>query len=253
MKLDTTHFRKLDPKNLGAIPTEDLWQYSVSRPYMKRRLRRNGFGTHCELCGQKEIWRMSKLNLQLDHIDGNNQNFQLNNLRFLCPNCHTQTPTYCRRIGATGKVTTPAPHRKLVKMDHPYCCDICGISTWNNLPLTLQVDHINGNRAYNAPGNLRLLCFNCHTQTSTYAGRPRKQPKPTCTICEKQIRRGSTYCNSHKYASAERREQQSGIRWPPDDELLLLRQQMTIENLRILLGVGHGTLVRKLQKIKQLS
>lgn len=32
--------------------------------------------------------------LELDHIDGNNQNDQRHNLRYLCPNCHSQTPTF---------------------------------------------------------------------------------------------------------------------------------------------------------------
>ena len=33
--------------------------------------------------------------LQLDHINGINTDHRLENLRLLCPNCHSQTPTYC--------------------------------------------------------------------------------------------------------------------------------------------------------------
>lgn len=48
-------------------------------------------------------------------------------------------------------------------------CNICGLNPiWRGLPLTMQLDHIDGNRENNDPGNHRLLCPNCHTQTETY-------------------------------------------------------------------------------------
>lgn len=52
-----------------------------------------------------------------------------------------------------------------------YKCAICGISTWNNKPLVLQLDHINGVNDDHRLSNLRFLCPNCHSQTETYAGR----------------------------------------------------------------------------------
>ena len=48
----------------------------------------------CAICGNEGEWLGKPLTLQLDHIDGNHTNHSLNNLRFLCPNCHTQTATY---------------------------------------------------------------------------------------------------------------------------------------------------------------
>jgi hypothetical protein len=49
----------------------------------------------CLFCGQAEVWNGKKLKLHLDHIDGNHSNNELSNLRLLCPNCHSQTLTYC--------------------------------------------------------------------------------------------------------------------------------------------------------------
>jgi len=51
----------------------------------------------CSLCNQKPIWNNKKLVLQLDHINGNFRDNRLQNLRILCPNCHTQTDTFCRK------------------------------------------------------------------------------------------------------------------------------------------------------------
>jgi len=60
-------------------------------------------------------------------------------------------------------------------------CSACGISpTWNGQPLTLQINHRDGNRHNNELWNLEFLCPNCHTQTETYAGRrPRGQRVPS--------------------------------------------------------------------------
>lgn len=50
-------------------------------------------------------------------------------------------------------------------------CAECGISEWNGRPLSLHLDHINGDRRDQRLENLRFLCPNCHSQTETYCGR----------------------------------------------------------------------------------
>lgn len=50
-------------------------------------------------------------------------------------------------------------------------CEICGRDTWNDGPIPLELDHINGRRDDNRLTNIRLLCPNCHAQTPTYRGR----------------------------------------------------------------------------------
>ena len=50
-------------------------------------------------------------------------------------------------------------------------CYICGLKEWLNKPIVLQLDYINGNNKDNRIENLRLLCPNCHSQTSTWCGK----------------------------------------------------------------------------------
>lgn len=53
-----------------------------------------------------------------------------------------------------------------------YKCACCGnTGEWNGLPLTLELDHINGNHSDHRITNLRFLCPNCHSQTTTYSGK----------------------------------------------------------------------------------
>ena len=68
-------------------------------------------------------------------------------------------------------------HRTLAEK-RGYACEVCGISEYNNKPLKLECDHIDGNHTNNKIENLRLICPNCHSQTDTYkaknAGNGRK-------------------------------------------------------------------------------
>lgn len=53
----------------------------------------------------------------------------------------------------------------------PYKCAVCEISKWNDKTLSLELDHINGINNDNRLENLRFLCPNCHSQTTTYGSR----------------------------------------------------------------------------------
>jgi hypothetical protein len=53
-------------------------------------------------------------------------------------------------------------------------CDVCKTSEWNNKPISLHLDHINGISTDHRLKNLRFLCPNCHSQTETYCGKNKK-------------------------------------------------------------------------------
>jgi len=54
-------------------------------------------------------------------------------------------------------------------------CSICKLEKWLDEPISLELDHMNGDNSDNRIENLRLLCPNCHSTTSTYRGKNKKR------------------------------------------------------------------------------
>lgn len=56
-----------------------------------------------------------------------------------------------------------------------YKCNSCNLSEWLGKPIPLELEHIDGNNSNHLLENLEMLCPNCHSFTSTYRGRNKKQ------------------------------------------------------------------------------
>lgn len=64
---------------------------------LRRALLEVGVRECCEICGQGTVWNDMRLVLHVDHKEGNYLDNRIDKLRFLCPNCHSQTPTFGTR------------------------------------------------------------------------------------------------------------------------------------------------------------
>lgn len=93
------------PNNYASpfkVPDEKVFvensPYINNRILLKKRCLDNGWlENKCAFCGTGPVWNGKPLTLQLDHINGKNNDHRIENLRILCPNCHTQTETYAGR------------------------------------------------------------------------------------------------------------------------------------------------------------
>lgn len=81
----------------------------------------------CNICNMKMLWNGKLLLFQLDHISGDRQNESRENLQLICPNCHSQTDTYCGKNGT--KITNSQISEALINClnNHQVCVKL-GIS-----------------------------------------------------------------------------------------------------------------------------
>lgn len=99
--LDISHFKKhcIQKRNNKKIDYNEIliFDYNILNRRDAKQLRRclieSGRQYCCEKCGLID-WNNEKIILEIDHIDGNWRNNTPENLRFLCPNCHSQTETF---------------------------------------------------------------------------------------------------------------------------------------------------------------
>jgi hypothetical protein len=71
-------------------------------------------------------------------------------------------------------VPTPvgiADIKKRIVHERGHVCEGCGLTEWRDRAITLELEHKDGDRSNNDPGNLELLCPNCHSQTPTWRRR----------------------------------------------------------------------------------
>ncbi|HXG65708.1 MAG TPA: HNH endonuclease signature motif containing protein [Blastocatellia bacterium] len=72
---------------------------------LRRAMIETGIPFRCALCGIGASWNGKPLMLTIDHINGRRNDNRRENLRFLCPNCHSQTPTFGNSLGLTDVTT----------------------------------------------------------------------------------------------------------------------------------------------------
>ena len=95
-------FRRRSPLKLEEVLVENS-PYSRAS-VVRLLLAYESISYVCALCNMPPFWHDSPLVLHLDHINGVNNDHRLKNIRWLCPNCHSQTPTYTGRNKPIGRV-----------------------------------------------------------------------------------------------------------------------------------------------------
>ena len=73
-----------------------------------------------------------------------------------------------RRLKADFSLNGKGSHKKILLLERGHKCERCKNEIWLGVPISLQLEHKDGNHFNNTKDNLELLCPNCHSQTPTY-------------------------------------------------------------------------------------
>lgn len=120
-KMDISHFKGsgwsrgyIGDLSKSYVPLEKLLiNNSVYHSNIKYKLKNSGLIPYiCDICKNGPEWNGKELKLQIDHKNGNKFDNRIENLRFICPNCHTQTPTFCRK-NKNGQVAQSVEAQRL--------------------------------------------------------------------------------------------------------------------------------------------
>lgn len=116
---------------------------------------------------------LNKLNLRV--AGGNYATLQRNIDRFNIDTSHMlhQASNQGKEFKLFGNLIKPSSIKKRLISELGHSCTKCKLETWLNKPITLELEHIDGNNRNNERSNLTLLCPNCHSQTSTWRNRKR--------------------------------------------------------------------------------
>lgn len=111
LHIDTQHFVKQNKTDNEIFVKNSL----VSQHMLRNHYIKGDYSKYiCSICGLEPIWNDKPLTLILDHLDGDSSNCELQNLRWVCPNCNQQLDT-------TG-------YKKIRVKSKPkvYLCHYCG-------------------------------------------------------------------------------------------------------------------------------
>lgn len=124
--ISTKHFQFVKPTN-RTYENVFCINSTATQATLRRWFCKISDDSKCSICGQTKEWNGKPLTMTLDHINGHNHDNRIENLRWLCPNCASQLPTFAGRNNRPHDGYVPV---KIVKKQKKIC-PVCNINKIN--------------------------------------------------------------------------------------------------------------------------
>ena len=178
---------KSESGKLGALKSRDI----CASQYAERVAAYNKNPTLCAHCNTQIEYplRMRKFCSKSCSASANNAKRLSSRMRPKCAHCGKEIigkgkkfcNNKCQKLFDYEKtirewdITPPGPSaiKRYLAETFGYKCSRCGISSWCDGNIVLELEHKDGNSSNNQKDNVCLLCPNCHSQTETYKGKNR--------------------------------------------------------------------------------
>lgn len=196
----------------------------------------------CSECGNVGVHNGKKLTLQLDHRNGINTDNRVGNLRFLCPNCHSQTDTYSRAKRSRTRQANPSTAMDAKDMYGKYVsltCDCCG------RPFYRKPSRVRSDFSFCGHECARIAQAFLHghdgigPQHGTLAGYF-KCKKPRCEACKAAMR---------DWQRSRADKALDAIAWPSAEEFKTMVWQEPATALAKRLGVSSTAVKKRCSKL----
>jgi hypothetical protein len=220
---------------IKAKPIEEHLVYGspISSSSLKKKLFKSGLKQEkCEECGIVD-WNGNSLSFHLEHANGDNKDNRLENLKILCPNCHSQTDTYCRR---KSKGQTKLYTHKCV-----ICGEGCRYTDYWHKECITCIDcgqPCKGLRCASCNGKYQGAKFKYGYNKNRHVTKASEEEENLCVDCGIAIHKRSKRCKS----CAGKVTQQAKIVWPSDEELLDMLRASNYSRLGKQLGVTDNAI-----------
>lgn len=156
----------------------------MTREYVRRKytkeLLKDAVSKNVSMAGVLRLLGVKPSGGTQSHITRMIQNFDIDYSHFTGQAHNKNKPSFVKKSSDEILIVSLKTRREdgfrlkraLLEIGRPYECELCkNDGVYNGLPLTLQVDHIDGDYLNNLEYNLRFVCPNCHTQTSNYGSK----------------------------------------------------------------------------------
>ena len=208
---------------------------------LRRRFRKLNTEYVCENCGNIGIHDDKPLSLHMDHKNGINNDNRLENLRWLCPNCHSQTITYSRTKKKTIRLPKLSPtvfnktevRGKYVELT----CEVCEKLFFRKASCVKRSKNV----YVCSPECSRVFSIKNFDKHGTLSGYF-KCPKPRCEPCKAAM---ATWKRNSKNGE----KLVNKVEWPSDEELKRIVWEVPATKLANQLNISSSAIKKRCKKL----